>query len=154
MNSVSCLWDIVTAQRNWPTPTLDNRLPQSKTRDQGRGAAEWWAMDQAVTPPCYNRDNTPEWQVRFNRGDAQTQRVTDLVQSSLLVCFRLELLFSNLELRKRMCVNTQWMQWGWGFGGLAAQFSYWNSSFQCKGKREEFQTKSDFKLLIWKHFHW
>lgn len=60
MNSVSCLWDTMTAQRNWPTPTLDNRLPQSKTRDQGRGAAEWWVMDQAVTPPYYNKDNTPE----------------------------------------------------------------------------------------------
>lgn len=47
-----------------------------------------------------------------------------------------------------------WMQWGWSFGSLAAQFSYRKSSFQWKGKREEFQNKSDLKLLIWNHFHW
>lgn len=83
----------MTAQRSWSTPTLVNRLPQSKTRDRGRGTAEGWAMDQAVTPSCRNEDNTSKWQAKFSRGDPQTRRDTNLVQSSLLVCFTLELYF-------------------------------------------------------------
>lgn len=96
------------------------------------------------------------------RGCSNSERCW-LAQSSLLVCLRLELYFLIIwrwswekggMQRLSVCREVGFGNLAWAMRTQQLHFPTEKSSFQCKGKRKEFQNKSDLllELLIWNHF--